>query len=70
MKHSPLLKKCNCVVRHGGAERLPAIRKGNAFYDPSGLRIATPDSYEDMEWEKIAALLDAHGEVCIAFDGT
>ncbi len=59
------IERCNCMVRYGGDNQMPAIRHGKVFADPEGREIVPPDSFEMMHHTRIAELLKERNEVYI-----
>ena len=59
------IDRCNCMVRYGGGDQLPAIRRGKEFFDPQNMRIVAPHSFEDMDRHAIRRLMAARNEVYI-----
>jgi hypothetical protein len=56
------LNNCNCMIRWGGGNQMPAIRRGKDFFTPTGKPIATPESFEDMSASLIIKLMRERGE--------
>lgn len=59
------IERCNCMIRYNGGPQMPAIRWHKAFFNPEGVPIVTPDSYEMMNHNAISAIMKANGETYI-----
>ena len=61
------LSRCNCMVRYGSGDSLPAIKLGkkNVFTTPEGDEIVKPDSWEVMTPRAISEIMKNRGEIYI-----
>lgn len=59
------IQRCNCMVRYGGGDQMPAIRRGKAFLSPEGDLLGTPSSHEDMHFNEIKRLMAGRNEAYI-----